>query len=144
MVDPDREALLRSAIEDLYFAYRTFTALPDRLLADLDLGRTHHRILHFVRRDPGLSVGDLLAILEVSKQAVHRPIKDLEERGYLAVTADDTDRRIRRLTLTPAGTGLEDRLTSLQMDLLATAFDGLDDGAVAHWQQVMRRLAAGG
>ncbi|MFT3661785.1 MAG: MarR family transcriptional regulator [Gordonia sp. (in: high G+C Gram-positive bacteria)] len=143
MIDQDRRDLLRGAIEDLYFGYRTFTALPDRLLSELGLGRTHHRILHFVGRDPGLSVGELLGVLEVSKQAVHRPLKDLDERGLIALTHDAADRRVRRLTLTPAGHALEARLTSVQMDLLSTAFDGLTETEIATWQQVMRRLARG-
>ena len=83
MLDPDREASLRRAIEELYFGYRAFTALPDKMLAQRGLGRTHHRVLYFVRRDPGISIGELLAVLEVTKQAIHRPIKDLEERGLL-------------------------------------------------------------
>ena len=57
MLDPDREASLRRAIEELYFGYRAFTALPDKMLAQRGLGRTHHRILYLVRRDPGVNTG---------------------------------------------------------------------------------------
>jgi DNA-binding MarR family transcriptional regulator len=84
VIDPDREVSLRRAIEELYFGYRAFTALPDKMLAERGLGRTHHRILYFVRRDPGISIGELLAVLEVTKQAIHRPIKDLEVMKRLA------------------------------------------------------------
>lgn len=143
MIDPDRQVLLHHAIEDLYFGYRAFTAPPDRMLAGLGMGRTHHRILYFVGRDPGLSIGRLLTVLEVSKQAVHRPIKDLTERRLIDVRSDDDDRRVRRLTLTPAGAELEATLTSSQMSLLDDAFTGMSEDAVAAWRQVMQRLAAG-
>ena len=103
MLDPDREASLRRAIEELYFGYRAFTALPDKMLAQRGLGRTHHRVLYFVRRDPGISIGELLAVLEVTKQAIHRPIKDLEERGLISIAGDLQDRRVRRLSVTPEG-----------------------------------------
>ncbi|GAA3956767.1 MarR family winged helix-turn-helix transcriptional regulator [Gordonia caeni] len=141
MVDQDRLIALRQAVEDLYFAYRTFTDLPDQLLGELGLGRTHHRILYFVQRDPGLSVGELLAVLNVSKQAIHRPIKDLEERGLLSITADADDRRLRRLSATPEGADLEARLTSVQMRLLDHAFEGIDTSAVEDWHRIMQRLA---
>lgn len=141
MVDPDREASLRRAIEELYFGYRAFTALPDKVLAERGLGRTHHRVLYFVRRDPGISVGELLAVLRVTKQAVHRPIKDLEERGLVSVAGDRTDRRVRRLSVTPDGAELEAQLTAAQMRLLDRAFRGLGEPAEAHWHEVMRRLA---
>jgi DNA-binding MarR family transcriptional regulator len=140
MVDPDREASLRRAIEELYFGYRAFTALPDKMLAERGLGRTHHRILYFVRRDPEISVGELLAVLEVTKQAIHRPVRDLEERGLLAVAGDPRDGRVRRLSVTAAGADLEAQLTAAQMRLLDRAFDGLGESAEQHWHQVMQRL----
>ena len=140
MIRPDREAALRSAIEELYFGYRAFTALPDEILAERGLGRTHHRILYFVDRSPGLSVGELLTVLAVTKQAVHRPIKDLEERGLLRIEKDAGDRRVRRLTVTEEGAELENRLTAAQMTLLEKAFDGLGEDAEAHWHEIMRRL----
>jgi DNA-binding MarR family transcriptional regulator len=138
--DPHRETELRQAIEELYFGYRAFTALPDRMLADLGLGRTHHRILYFVHREPGISVGDLLAVLEVTKQALHRPTRELEERGLLTTTADVRDRRIRRLAVTATGAELEAQLSAAQMRLLDAAFRGLDESAEEHWHQVMSRL----
>jgi len=134
---------LRQAIEELYFGYRAFTALPDQILAERGLGRTHHRILYFVRRDPGISIGELLAVLSVTKQALHRPIRDLEQQDLLFIATDLQDRRVRRLSVTLAGAELEGRLTASQMRLLDDAFDGLDDSAREHWHQVMRRLAQG-
>ena len=141
MVDPHRETELRRAVEALYFGYRAFTALPDRLLAERGLGRPHHRILYFVRREPGLSISELLAVLAVTKQAGHRPIKDLQTRGLIAVTPDPRDRRVRRLTVTADGAALEARLTAAQIHLLDRAFDGLDPAAQDHWFEVMDRLA---
>ena len=141
MIDPDREASLRRAIEELYFGYRAFTALPDKMLAERGLGRTHHRILYFVHRDPGISVGELLAVLDVTKQAIHRPVKDLEERDLLSITGDPRDRRVRRLAVTSAGAELEAQLTSSQMRLLDRAFRGLGESVEEHWHEVMKRLA---
>jgi hypothetical protein len=60
---------LRRGIEAMFFAYRAFTADPDLILADLDYGRAHHRALHFVNRDPGLTVTALLAVLGTVKMS---------------------------------------------------------------------------
>lgn len=141
--DLDREAELRAAVEALYFGYRAFTALPDRMLAEHGLGRTHHRILYFVRRSPGISVGELLAVLQVTKQAIHRPVKELEERGLIAIAPGVDDRRVRCLSATEEGAELEARLTASQMQLLASAFAGLDADAERNWHEVMRRLGEG-
>jgi DNA-binding MarR family transcriptional regulator len=105
-----RVRLTRALATD--FGYRAFTPLPDKMLAQRGLGRTHHRVLYFVRRDPGISIGELLAVLEVTKQAIHRPIKDLDERGLLSVAGDLQDRRVRRLSVTPDGTQFEAQLSA--------------------------------
>lgn len=144
MVDVNREAVLRQAIEELYFGYRAFTALPDQILAERGLGRAHHRILYFVRREPGISMSELLGVLSVTKQAIHRPVKDLEERGLVVVATDPQDRRVRRLTATAAGADLEARLTAAQMRLLEHAFQGRGPSVEEHWHEVMKRLAAAG
>ncbi|MGN5237905.1 MULTISPECIES: MarR family winged helix-turn-helix transcriptional regulator [unclassified Rhodococcus (in: high G+C Gram-positive bacteria)] len=140
--DPNREAELREAIEDFFFGYRAFTALPDRLLAERGLGRTHHRILHFVRRDDGLSIGELLDILGITKQALHRPIKDLEGQGLIAIAPDVNDRRVRRLTITDDGRTLEAELTAAQMRLLDDVFRQAGSGAETSWRAVMELLRA--
>ena len=54
-----REEELRLAQDLLFFGYRDFTAGADAILAELGMGRAHHRVLHFVGRRPGISVGDL-------------------------------------------------------------------------------------
>ncbi|MEE2058247.1 MarR family winged helix-turn-helix transcriptional regulator [Rhodococcus artemisiae] len=142
MFDPNRERELRAAIEDFFFGYRAFTALPDRLLAERGLGRTHHRILHFVRRDDGLSIGALLDILGITKQALHRPIKDLESQGLIVIAPDAADRRVRRLTITDGGRALEAELTDAQMRLLDDTFRQAGEGAEAAWRAVMDSLRA--
>jgi hypothetical protein len=46
------EEELRQGIELLFFAYRDFTAEPDAILARYGFGRAHHRVIHFVGRNP--------------------------------------------------------------------------------------------
>ena len=58
---------LRKGIEAMFFAYRGFTADPDRILAEKSYGRAHHRALHFIQRSPGTTVNNLLSTLGVTK-----------------------------------------------------------------------------
>ena len=37
---------LRQGIEAMFFAYRGFTADPDRILVKMAYGRAHHRAIH--------------------------------------------------------------------------------------------------
>ena len=61
------ETEIRRAIELLFFAYRDFTSGPDEVLAEYGYGRAHHRVIHFVGRNPGITVHELLAILQITK-----------------------------------------------------------------------------
>lgn len=135
------EAELRAAIEAFCFGFRAFTALPDALLAQRRLGRTHHRILYFVRRDPDISVGELLATLGITKQAAHAPLKELERQGLVRSEPDPGDRRVRRLRVTPEGGRLEAELSRAQMEILRAAFDGAGQGSQHAWMAVMEHLA---
>lgn len=145
MIDlKDREALLRSAIERFYFAYRAFTAGPDRILARRDLGRVHHRILYFVGRHPETTVNELLELLSVTKQALNAPLRKLVEKKLIAVRPDVKDRRYKRLNLTTTGRKLESQLTGTQMQHLSAVFDGVGADAEAHWNQVMLAIRNAG
>ena len=62
-------------IELLFFAYRDFIGDPDEVLSKLGFGRAHHRVLHFVNRNPGMKVAELLDILKITKQSLGRVLK---------------------------------------------------------------------
>lgn len=108
-------------IELLFFAYRDFVGEPDRLLEKHGFGRAHHRVLHFVNRNEGLTVAALLDILEITKQSLARVLKDLIHGGLIEQRAGTEDRRQRRLFLTPAGKSLADQLVGMQGRRMARA-----------------------
>jgi DNA-binding MarR family transcriptional regulator len=111
----------RRAIELLFFGYRDFTAEPDRLLARLNFGRAHHRVIYFVGRHPGISVSELLAILRITKQSLARVLSQLIREGYVIQRAGTRDRRQRLLELAPSGLALEKRLTEAQSNRIRRA-----------------------
>ena len=136
-----REAALRESIELLFFAYRAFTAGPDRILAQRGLGRVHHRLLYFVGRNPDVAVKALLQILDVSKQALNAPLRQLVDEGLVSVRADEQDRRYKRLRLTRDGERLEAQLTGTQMRHLAAAFARAGAPAQRGWLASMKAIA---
>jgi len=135
-----REEELRLAQDLLFFGYRDFTAVADAILAELGMGRAHHRVLHFVGRRPGISVGELLAILAITKQSLGRVLQPLVEQGYVAQTPGRSDRRQRLLTLTEKGAALERRLFERQRETLIRAYREAGPVAVEGFRRVMRGL----
>lgn len=102
-------------VELLFFAYRDFTGDPDAVLEQYGFGRAHHRVLHFVHRNPGLRVANLLEILKITKQSLARVLKQLVKDGFIAQKAGAEDRRERLLYVTPKGARLAEKLTELQV-----------------------------
>jgi DNA-binding MarR family transcriptional regulator len=115
-------------IELMFFAYRDFTGDPDALLEKDGFGRAHHRVLHFVGRNPGLTVAELLSILGITKQSLARVLKELIDRGHIVQAAGQIDRRQRQLFLTDAGIALAARLSAPQSRRIANALLDLDNG----------------
>lgn len=131
---------LRRGIEAMFFAYRAFTADPDMILGDLDYGRAHHRALHFINRDPGLTVTSLLAVLGVTKQSLNRVLRTLIEDGLVDSRIGRRDRRERQLYLTAIGTALERRLSEAQRGRMRTAYRSVGPQAVSGFRQVLEAM----
>lgn len=138
--DPFSDQDLREAIELLFFAYRDFTADPDAVLAGRELGRAHHRAIHFIRRRPGITVAGLLEILQVTKQSLNRVLRQLIEDGLVDSQIGKTDRRERNLILTPAGEALEEEMSQLQRDRIGRAYEAAGPDAVAGFRDVMAQI----
>ncbi|WP_432720165.1 MarR family transcriptional regulator [Jeongeupia wiesaeckerbachi] len=138
---PFDETQLNSAWELMFYGFRALTAPPDSLLAARGWSRVHHRILYFVARTPGQTVGELLQRLGVTKQALNAPLKALQQAGLVSVAICNDDRRARRLHLTAAGQTLEASLTGVQHELLAKVFERAGASAFEGWCKVMDELA---
>ena len=118
-------------IELLFFAYRDFVSDADRLLETIGFGRAHHRVLHFVSRQPGLTIAELLDILRITKQSLSRVLKELLDNGFVEQRAGVSDRRQRLLFPTERGRRLALDLAQLQSARFSRALADLPAAARA-------------
>lgn len=138
------DAEMRLAQDLLFFAYRDFTNVADKVLEELELGRAHHRALHFIGRNPGITVSGLLAILRITKQSLGRVLNTLVDEGYVGQAPGFEDRRLRLLTLTEKGQVLEKRLFDAQRDRIVRAYRTAGPQAVEGFRSVMRAMMDSG
>ncbi|UOA25540.1 MarR family transcriptional regulator [Pseudosulfitobacter sp. DSM 107133] len=131
---------LRQGIEAMFFAYRGFTADPDRILADMAYGRAHHRAVHFINRAPGTTVNNLLNILGVTKQSLNRVLRTLIADGLVESRVGQTDKRERHLHLTDAGRALEQQLSDAQRARMRAAFREAGPDAVGGFRRVLEAM----
>lgn len=135
----DRDEIVE-LIELLFFAYRDFVSDPDTILETYGFGRAHHRVLHFVGRNPGMRVAELLDILRITKQSLGRVLRELIEKGFVFQREGARDRRQRLLYLTEKGEQLHRDLMAPQITRIATAMQGLDEGAGEAYRTVLYRM----
>lgn len=135
-----RDEQLRQGIEAMFFAYRGFTADPDRILSDMAYGRAHHRAIHFINRAPGTTVNNLLSILGVTKQSLNRVLRTLIEDGLVESRIGKFDKRERHLFLTEEGEALEQKLSDAQRARMRMAFRDAGPEAVAGFRKVLEAM----
>ncbi|MEH3159420.1 MAG: helix-turn-helix domain-containing protein [Sphingomonas taxi] len=134
------DAAIRRGMELMIFAQSRFVRSADDKLAELGLGRAHHRAMYFIGRKPDITVGELLTLLGVTKQSLGRVMKDLVDRGLVQMRHGDLDRRHRLLRLTATGSALENALYEEQRDKMAKAYSHAGQEAVAGYWTVLEAL----
>lgn len=139
-----RENEIRRGIELLFFGYSRLTRSADEMLAEQGLGRAHHRALYFIARQPGLSVGELIRLLAITKQSLGRVLNELAARGLVESRQGRSDKRQKLLTLTPAGAELEARLFEMLRNRLASAYASAGQDSVTGFWKVLEGLVPAG
>jgi len=132
-----RDEELRQGMELVFYAYRDFTAEPDAILAEYGFGRAHHRVIYFVGRNPGITVSELLDILQITKQSLSRVLSHLVQEEFILQRPGPQDRRKRLLELTEKGSILEKRLSQNQRDRIARAYRDAGAEAVEGYRKVI-------
>jgi len=132
-----RDEELRQGIELIFYAYRDFTAEPDAILAQYRFGRAHHRVIYFVGRNPGITVSELLGILQITKQSLSRVLSQLVSEEFITQRPGTSDRRQRLLELTAKGSDLDRRLSQTQRDRIAQAYREAGAEAVEGYRKVI-------
>lgn len=127
-------------IELLFFAYRDFISDPDEILKAFGFGRAHHRVLHFVSRNPGMRVTELLDILKITKQSLARVLRQLIEEGYVEQREGREDRRRRLLYATDKGAALAARLAAPQLRRIGSALSRAGQDAQAPAREFLYSL----
>ena len=129
----------------LFFAYRDFVSDPDNVLeayqiGNTTLGRAHHRVIHFVSQNPGITVAELLAILRITKQSLARVLRQLVDEKFVEQKRGEADGRQRHLYLTEKGIGFELALSSPQKARFRRAFNKLGPEAAAKFREMLLAL----
>ena len=130
------EGEIRKIIELLFFSYRDFTEGPDKVLEKINFGRAHHRVIYFVGKQKNLTIKELLAILQITKQSLSRVLNQLVEEKYILVSTGK-DKRTKNLKLTKKGEELEIKLTTIQIEKIKKVLSSYTEKDINGFKKVL-------
>lgn len=132
---------LDGALLLMHFAFRGLIVNADIFLQEHGLSRVHHRVLYVIARTDGVSVGALQGILGVSKQALHKPLKQLQEDGYVVAERHPEEHRMKILRLTAKGSRMERAASDFERKAIERALGTVNKEQQRVWTTVMAALA---
>ena len=133
----DRE--IKKVIELLFFSYRDFIAGPDKFLEKIKFGRAHHRIIYFVGKKNNITIKDLLAILQITKQSLSRILNQLVNDWYINVSTG-YDKRTKNLSLTQKGIDLEQKLSNIQVSKIKNIIKKAEEKDINGFKRILYDL----
>jgi len=94
----------------------------------LDLTLTQIKLLHYLEEaDEPLALKDAAALVQVSLPAASRLVDDLVRRRFAERNEDLEDRRMKRLSLTEAGSAVQRRLNAARLSGLTRFTESLSE-----------------
>jgi DNA-binding MarR family transcriptional regulator len=109
---------------------RAFVAAREDLRQGLELTRTQLEIILMFFDEPVWTIGALAERLALTPGAVTQTVETLVRRELIARQPDETDRRIIRLHLGPAGRQLTNHLRRHRLATMHSLADALTDAEV--------------
>ena len=125
-------------------ARRSIKQAVARLARPLRLTPPQFWFLNAVQEMPGAPLGDVGRRQNMDPPTVSRIAEGLQQRGYLRIVDDPRDRRVARVTLTPAGVRLAERIAPLASGVREAVVQGMSpreqDALRAALRKVVRNL----
>ena len=134
---------IKDCIQLLLYAYRETFSDPKDILKKNSMGAAHHRTLHLIERNEGISVNELLIKLKVTKQSLNRVLQDLKKMKIIKQLKDNNDSRRKLLYLDQTGKKFYNEIFQSQKKRIFNALKNSDSDSVIKFKQVLEKIING-
>ena len=138
-----KDEQIKDFIQLLYYAYRETYSDPKEILSKRFFGPAHLRILNLIERNPGISLGDLIYKLKITKQSINRVIRDLLKSKMIKQLKDDADTRKKKLYLDKEGKIFFDTVYKKQKSRIFYALKSSEPESVIKFKEVLKKIING-
>ena len=134
---------IKDFIQLLLYAYRETFSDPNEILKKNSLGAAHHRTLHLIERNEGISVNELIIKLKITKQSLNRVLRDLKKLKIIKHVRDRNDSRKKLLYLDDQGKKFFDEVFKTQKKRIFNALKDSDSKSVLNFKDVLKKIING-
>ena len=138
-----KDEQINDFIQLLYYAYRETYSDPKDILSKKFFGPAHLRALNLIESHPGISLGELIYKLKITKQSINRVIRDLLKTKMIKQIKDDTDTRKKRLYLDKDGKSFFDTIYKAQKKRIFNALKNSEPESVVKFKEVLKKIING-
>ena len=135
-----KDEQIKDFIQLLYYAYRETYSDPKDILSKKFFGPAHLRALNLIESNPGISLGELIYKLKITKQSINRVIRDLLKSRMIKQQKDDTDTRKKKLFLDKDGKTFFDIIYKKQKKRIFNALKNSSSDSVIKFKEVLKRI----
>ncbi len=138
-----KDEQIKDFIQLLYYAYRETYSDPKDILSKKFFGPAHLRALNLIESNPGISLGELIYKLKITKQSINRVIRDLLKSKMIKQLKDDKDTRKKKLYLDKDGKIFFDTIYKKQKQRIFNALKNSEPESVVKFKEVLKKIING-
>jgi len=138
-----KDEQIKDFIRLLSYAHRETFSDPKKILAKKFFGSAHLRTLNLIDRYPGISLGELIVKLKVTKQSLNRVLRDLLKTKMIKQIKDENDTRKKNLFLEKEGKKFFDIIYNSQKKRIFNALKNSEPDSVIKFKKVLERIIDG-
>ena len=138
-----KDEQIKDFIQLLFYAYRETFADPKEILSKKFFGPAHLRSLNLIERHPGISLGELMFKLKVTKQSLNRVLRDLINSKMIKQIKDKDDTRKKNLFLDKEGKVFFDIVYNAQKKRIFNALRNSNSDSVIKFKEVLKKIIDG-
>ena len=138
-----KDEQIKDFIQLLFYAYRETFADPKEILSKKYFGPAHLRSLNLIERYTGISLGELIFKLKVTKQSLNRVLRDLIKSKMIKQVKDEHDTRKKNLYLDKEGKVFFEVVYNSQKKRIFNALKNSSSDSVIKFKNVLKKIVDG-
>ncbi|WP_075534635.1 MarR family winged helix-turn-helix transcriptional regulator [Candidatus Pelagibacter communis] len=131
---------LKEFIEKLFVSYRESFNDAKKTLDKHSLGIAHHKVIHIISINEGITISNLLKKLKITKQSLNRVIKELVKLDIILFKKGEKDTRLKHVYLTKKGMKIFEEIFSAQKKRIYNALLNSTSNEVNNFNNVIKKI----